>query len=1074
MLDSGMVLTVFCLYLACLFLIALWVERKAAAGKSPANNPYVYSLSLAVYCTAWTYYGSVGQAATSGLLFLPMYLGPTLAIMLWWSILRRLVQLKNSRRITSIADFISARYGRSQALAAMVTMIALVGITPYIALQLKAIISTFEIITAAGTTSWVRADVGPVVVVLMVVFTIILGVRRLDPTERHEGMMMALAVECVVKLLALLTVGIFVTYFMNDGFSDIFRRLSESPFHNLLEFGKQDAAAYVTWAGYLVLSMSAILFLPRQFHVAVIENHDEKHILTAMWLLPLYLLLISMFVLPIAAGGLLDGQPLYDADTFVLRIPLQHGKPWLSLLVFIGGFSAAAGMIMICSVTMATMITNHLLLPLVQWVRWLAFVKRHLLKCRWGAVAGFIVIGYWFEERIGESYMLVNIGLISFAAVLQFAPAILGGLFWRRGNKAGAILGLAGGFAVWCYTLLVPSFVKSGWVTSALLEKGPWGIALLKPEELFGLTGFNPLSHAVLWTMLCNIGLYVAGSLYSWEGDEDRSLAEEFVGVLETTAPLRRARRRDVYIELAPKKNEIEKVLCQYFAEPETEAMVERCLIETGVHSAEQISIVQLVELHNKVERSLAGAIGSAAAHKALQQGTIFTPREARELSEVYSEILADLKVLPSELSERIDYYQERERLLLQQAKELEQKVDELRKQIRKRKQAEVALRESEARYRTLVESTSDAILLVDKERMIVSANQAFLDLFGYERTELERQSIRIVHPSEESFIAFGKRAHSAVATETPFWTEWNLVRRDGTIFPIEGSYSAIRGPDGSPAAYVAIIRDITERKKAEEELKNYRDHLENMVKERTLQLEAAQKALVQKEKLKTLGAIAAEVAHEIRNPLMSVGGFAMRLQKKFPDLPEVAIILEESRRLEKILDRIRDYLRPVEMRSRECSVNTVVAESVGLLAPDLEREGVVWQLDLAPDLPPALVDPDILAEVFNYVITHTAKVMDKQGVLIIRTYETEQNIQIDFRSPVPVEKPIKDPERLLLPFEEGEAIGGVPLSYRLLKAMGGLLSFTQEGRDMLFTVSLPRVPESDTDTPKSPAGLRT
>ena len=1069
MLDPGMVLTVFCLYMACLFLIALWVERQSAEGRSPANNPYVYSLSLAVYCTAWTYYGSVGQAATSGFLFLPMYLGPTIAIMLWWSILRKLVQLKNTRRITSIADFISARYGRSQSIAAMVTVIALVGITPYIALQLKAIISTFEIITASGTTSWIRAEVGPVVVVLMVIFTIILGVRRLDPTERHEGMMMALAVECVIKLVALLTVGVFVTYFMNDGFSDIFQQLSESPFQDLLDFGKQGTAPYVTWTGYLVLSMSAILFLPRQFHVAVVENHDEKHILTAMWLLPLYLLLISLFVLPIAAGGLLDGQPLYEADTFVLRIPLQHGKPWLSLLVFIGGFSAATGMIMICSVTMATMITNHLLLPLVQWIRWLAFVKRHLLRCRWGAVAGFIIVGYWFEERIGESYMLVNIGLISFAAVLQFAPAILGGLFWRRGNKTGAMLSLAGGFTVWCHTLLLPSFVKSGWLPQTLLEKGPWGIKLLKPEELFGLAGFDPLSHAVLWTMIFNVAFYVAGSLYAEESDEERSLTDEFVGVLDMAAPLRHARRRDAYIDLAPKKNEIEKVLGQYFAEPETAAMVQKCLHETGVLDAAQISIVQLVELHNEVERSLAGAVGSAAAHKALQQGTIFTPREAQELSEVYSEILADLKVMPGELTERIDYYQERERLLLNQARELEQKVEELRKQVRKRKKTQVALRESEERYRTLVESASDAIVLVDRERMIVSANQAFLDLFGYERGELEGQSIRIVHPSGESFVAFGQRVHSAVEAEAPFRTEWNLVRKDGTVFPMEGSYSAIRAPNGSPTAYVAVIRNITERKKTEEELENYRDHLEQMVKERTLELEAAQKALVQKEKLKTLGAIAAEVAHEIRNPLMSLGGFAMRLRKKFPDLPEVEIILEESKRLEKILDRIKDYLRPVEMRPRECPVNTVVAECVGLLAPDLERERVVWQLDLAPDLSPAYVDPDILAEVFIYVITHTAKVMDKQGALTVKTYESDHNIQIDFRSPVPVDKPIEDPERLLLPFEEAGRTGGVSLSYRLLKSMGGLLSFVQEDHDMIFTVSLPRVPESDTGMKQRP-----
>lgn len=1068
MLDSRIVLAVFCLYMAVLFLVALWVERKSAAGRSPANNPYVYSLSLAVYCTAWTYYGSVGQAATSGLLFLPMYLGPTIAVMLWWSVLRRLVHLKNTRRITSIADFISARYGRSQAIAALVTVIALVGITPYIALQLKAIISTFEIITAAGTASWIRADVGPIVVVLMVVFTIILGVRRLEPTERHEGMMMALAVECVIKLVALLTVGVYVTYFLNDGFSDLLQRLAASPFQKLLQFGGRDATSYVTWAGYLVLSMSAILFLPRQFHVAVVENHDEKHILTAMWLLPLYLLLVSLFVLPIAAGGLLDGLPIEQADTFVLHLPLHHDKSWLSLLVFIGGFSAAAGMIMISSVTMATMITNHLLLPLAQGLPRLAFVKRQLLKCRWGAVAGFILIGYWFEERIGESHMLVNIGLISFAAILQFAPAILGGLFWRRGNRGGALLGLTGGFGVWCYTLLLPPFVKSGWLPIGLLDQGPWGIDLLKPEALFGLAGFNPLSHAVLWTMVVNIGLYMAGSLYAEDSDEERGLAEEFVGILDTTVPLRHARRRDAYIGLAPKISEIERVLGQYFNELETAAMVQKCLIRTGMQDTDQVSIVQLVALHNEVERCLAGAIGSAAAHKALQQGTIFTPREAQELSEVYGEILADLKVMPSELTERIDYYQEREKLLLHQALELEKKVAELRKQIKKRKEAQGALRESEERYRTLVESTSDAILLVDRTRRIVSANQAFLDLFGYERTDLEGQSIQIVHPSEESLVAFGERAQQEIEQGSAFWTEWNLVRKDGSIFPMEGSYSAIRAPDGTPTAYVAIIRDITARRQAEEELKNYRDHLEQMVRDRTVALEAAQKALVQKEKLKTLGAIAAEVAHEIRNPLMSLGGFALRLQKKYPDLPEVEIILKESRRLEKILDRIKEYLRPVEMRPRECSVNTVVAECVGLLAPDLEREGVVWALELSPDLPPAWVDPDILVEVCIHVVTHTAKIMDKNGILTIMTYKSEQHIQVDFHSPVPADKPMEDPERLLLPFEEGAESGGLPLSYRLLKNTGGLLAVTEEDHAIRFTITLPPAPQPAPETAPS------
>jgi PAS domain S-box-containing protein len=1040
-----------------LFLTALWVEHKSARGKSPANNPLVYSLSLAVYCTTWTYYGSVGQAAVSGLLFLTTYLGPTIAIILWWISLRKLVRLKNIHRITSIADFISARYDKSQSIAAMVTIIALVGIVPYISLQLKAVISTFTILTDDGTsTSWIGGHAGATIVLLMVAFTLIIGLRSLNPTESHEGMMVALALECTIKLFALLIVGTFVTFFMHDGFGDIFQRASQSPFRDLLYIGGKSVSFYTTWACYLVLSMSAILFLPRQFHLAVVENRDEKHILTAMWLLPLYMLLISLFVLPIALGGLLGGFPAGEADTFVLKIPLSYGKGWLSLLVFIGGVSAAAGMIMISSVTLSTMITNHLLLPFFEWFSPMGFMKRHLLKCRWAAAAGFILIGYWFEEQIGAFYTLVDIGLISFAAVLQFAPAILGGLFWRRGNKAGAILGLAAGFLVWCYTLLLPSFMKSGRISNATLANGPWGIQFLRPEGLFGVTGLDPLSHAVLWTMLFNVGLYFLGSLYFEETERERDLAEEFVGVFGVGAHLRRPRRRDANIDLAPKKGEIERLLGQYFPTEEVETTVRGCLLKTGALEASRISVEQLATLHNEVEKALAACIGSAAAHKGLQQMTIITPGEAAELSEVYSEILADLKINPIELTERIDYYQERERLLVAQAKELEEKVEELENEIRQRRLAEEALGVSEERYRTLVESTSDAILLVDANRAIISVNKAFLDLFGYELSEVEGKSIRIAYPSDESFEASGQKIRNMLESVGPFTAEWELKRKDETVFPVEGSYSAIRSPDGSILAYVAIIRDITEKKKAEEQLKAYRDHLETMVEERTMALKAAQKALVQNEKLKTLGAIAAEVAHEIRNPLMSIGGFALRLQRKNPGLPEADIIAGESRRLEKILDRINKYLRPVEMRPQRCPVNTVVAETLGLLSADLQRERVIWKLDLDPEQPIAYVDVDIVSEVIINVIRHIVKLMDNQGTLTVKTSESDQDIQIEFQAPIRGRQ-VKDPELLAMPFEETDESGGVPLSYRLLKSMGGFLAFAQEDDIMLFTVSMPK-----------------
>ncbi len=679
MLNSYAVLTIFCLYMAVLFGAALWVERRSALGRSPVDNALVYSLSLAVYCTGWTYYGSVGKAVTSGLLFLPIYLGPTLAIILWWTVLRKLVRIKTTHHITSIADFISARYDKSPAVAALATLIALFGTMPYIALQFKAIFTTFEIITLGEgeSASWIAGHLGSVVAGLMVVFTLVLGVRRLDPTERHPGLVMAVAVECLVKLMAFLAAGVFVTYILFDGFGDILNRLPEEVPAHIERMWTESESAPLTWLTYLVLGMSAIMFLPRQFHVSVVENFDEKHIKTAMWLFPVYMFLINIFVFPIAMAGILKGFSHLQADSFVLRLPLESGWKWLTVLVFIGGTSAATGMIMISSITVSTMITNHFLLPVIGWSPWLGFLRRQLIKCRWVAVAGVILIGYWFERAVGESYMLVNIGIIAFAAAFQFAPVILGGIFWRRANKAGALMGLGAGFALWVYTLLLPAFVRSGWIARTWLESGLFGIAALKPEQLFGVSSVGALPQAVFWSMAFNIGLFVLGSLLFRQSESEQSLAREFVGALAKRPSLARPSDRESNIELSAKREIIEDLLTQYFSEREAAALTEKCLKEVGLEGKSRISIVELADLHSELERALAGALGAAAAHRTLAQSRIFTERESRELSEVFAEILASLRVNPEELKRRIDYHQERESLLADHAAELEAKVRE-------------------------------------------------------------------------------------------------------------------------------------------------------------------------------------------------------------------------------------------------------------------------------------------------------------------------------------------------------------------------------------------------------------
>ncbi len=666
------------LYVGLLLLIARWAEHRQAGDVSITDNALVYSLSLAVYCTSWTFYGSVGKAATSGTFFLTTYLGPTMAISLWWLVLRKMVRIRNSHRITSIADFISARYAKSQMIAALVTLMALVGNMPYIALQFKAIISTFCILTGKGDSngSWIGSHAGPVVVCLMIAFTIVVGARRQDPTERHRGMIAALAVECMVKLVAFLAAGIFVTFFMYEGFGDIFDRLARQ--HGSWSAGVENlqVSSYSTWLSNILLSMSAIMFLPRQFHVAVVENSNERHILTAMWILPLYMFLISVFVYPIAMGGLLHGYPAADADSFVLTLPLEHAGPWLSFLVFIGGFSSAAGMIMISSMTTATMITNHLLLPAMDCLKWewLGILRRNLLRCKWAAVACGIGAGYWFELQVGESFMLANIGNIAFAAALQFAPVSLGGIFWRKGNQVGAMMGLSAGFAVWCYTQLVPAFARSGWMSRTLLERGPWGIELLHPEHLFGITALDPVSHTVLWTVILNGGLYVLGSLCAEASQSERSMAAEFMGVRSSVAGAPPG-HSEAYVDAESKREQIIALLLQYFTHPEARALADRSFAAAGLAGKDRLTIIELAELHSHVEKNLAGSIGAGAAHRALNKQAIFSEREARELSDIYGEILAELRVTPDELRKKVDYYQERASLLSNYARDLEEEV---------------------------------------------------------------------------------------------------------------------------------------------------------------------------------------------------------------------------------------------------------------------------------------------------------------------------------------------------------------------------------------------------------------
>jgi Na+/proline symporter/nitrogen-specific signal transduction histidine kinase len=647
MLQGWVILLVSFAYLGVLFAIATWGDRRAEAGRSIIANPWIYSLSLAVYCTTWTFYGSVGRAASSGIGFLPIYLGPTLMVGLWWFVMRKIVRISKTYRITSIADFIASRYGKSQLLGGLVTVIAVLGVIPYISLQLKAISGSFTILLhypsmvmpAEAAAAPFLQDKALYIAVVLAAFTILFGTRHLDATERHEGLVAAIAFESGVKLLAFLAVGAFVTWGVYDGFGDVFRLAAESPRLRGLAAGEGSAGgSYGTWAFLTLLSMLSIMFLPRQFQISVVENVDENHLRKAIWVFPLYLLLINIFVLPVALGGLFMFEDWgVDADTFVLTLPMAWDHEALTLFAYLGGLSAGTGMVIVETIALSTMVCNDLVMPALLRQRWLRLDARRdlsglLLSIRRLAIVVILIFAYVYFRVAGEAYALVAIGLISFAAVAQFAPAILGGIYWRRATRGGAVTGLVAGFLVWAYTLAIPSFAKSGWLPSGFLEDGLFGLALLRPQALFGLTALDETSHALFWSLLANLALYVGVSLSTRPGVAELRQAAAFVGIFDRTGSPERSRGwlgRASAVELVP-------VVGRFLGPERAREAFQALARRRGLASLEELppgaDVVQFAETQ------LAGAIGGASARVIVASVVEEEPPALAEVMEILDE----------------------------------------------------------------------------------------------------------------------------------------------------------------------------------------------------------------------------------------------------------------------------------------------------------------------------------------------------------------------------------------------------------------------------------------------------
>lgn len=596
------------LYVAVLFAVAFWADKRAERGQMGwLRSPFVYTLSLSIYCTAWTFYGAVGNAARSGLEFVTIYLGPSLVMFAWWVLLRRLVRVGRTQRTTSIADLISSRYGKSNNLGVLVTLLAVVGVTPYIALQLQSVTLSFDVFATDGDSN--LRQTAFFVALGLAAFAILFGTRNLDVNAHHHGVVTAIAIEAIVKLVALLSVGVFVVFYVGGGVTSTLAAIDAS---QIGDRGIEPAR----WTVLIFLSAMAIICLPRMFQVMVVENPSERHLATASWAFPLYLLAMSLFVVPIAVYGQWTMPDGANPDLFVLTVPLAYDRDGLALLAFLGGFSSATSMVIVAAIAVSTMVANHIIMPI--WlntrtsgatvsgdVRYVVITSRRISI---GVVVG---LGYLYYVFSGGGAALAAMGLISFTGMAQVVPALLGGLFWRGATRVGAAAGLSVGFAIWLWTSFLPSFGAGGLMPMSVMIDGPFGLSFLRPQALFGLEGLDPLVHAVFWSLLLNSAAFCLCSILTFPTPVERVQAATFVNILRHSGAAPGWTGSDV---------EAEELLMM--SQRILGASQAQRLFEGEAEQQGKIGYLPDVSpgFLEKLERELAGSVGAATAHAMITQ----------------------------------------------------------------------------------------------------------------------------------------------------------------------------------------------------------------------------------------------------------------------------------------------------------------------------------------------------------------------------------------------------------------------------------------------------------------------
>jgi Na+/proline symporter/signal transduction histidine kinase len=1030
MINGWVIITAALAYIGLLFAIAYYGDRYIKRRKPQRARPTIYALTLAVYCTSWTFFGSIGLSAQTGLDFLAVYLGPIVAFIFARGLIGRIIRLSKTQNITSIADFIAARYGKNPSVAAVVTVIAVIGGLPYIALQLKAV--SQSVTTLLGPSGPVTGlpfgDLALLVALTMGAFSILFGARNSDATEHQDGLMLAIAVESAVKLLAFLAVGAYITFGMMGGIGPLIEKASQNEYvSELYQRGFHGG----TLLSVTFLSFVCIILLPRQFHVTVVENKSEAELQRAGWLFPLYLVAINLFVVPVAIAGLVTFPAgTVDGDMYLLALPLASGSELFTLIAFLGGLSAATAMVIVATVALSIMVCNDLVMPLLLQRRTLSMEDRadmgqFLLHIRRSAVLIILLLAYGFYALVGNSYALASIGLLSFVAISQFAPAFFGGLLWRRGTARGAIAGILAGFAVWAYTLLLPYFVRAGLIDPSFLESGLFGLAILRPQMLF-YTNFDPLTHGVVWSLFFNV------------------LAFVMVSLLRPPVPIERL-QANVFIEQDPPRYTVQNLRPA----------------RASVNAGELIATVSRYLGSERTER----AFGDFAASRGVTL-------DARAEADIHT-----IRFTENLLASAIGAASSR----LVMSLTLKRKHVGVTSALKLLDDASEALQYNRDLLQTALDHVRQGIAVFDKDMRLICWNRQFRDVlslpaslgrFGVPLDQIIRHLAQAVsqHRGRIEEIVTDRITKYVVSLET-----FHERLPDGRV--IEVRANAL--PQGG---IVVTYMDITAQVSASEGLARAKEELERRVAERTAELTAVNRELeIAKSKADeaNLGKtrFLAAASHDILQPLNAARLYTTSLteQNRDGDLQRLAQNIDASlEAVEEILNALLDISRldtgAMKPELGIFPVNELFHQLRVEFEPMARTRGL--RLTIVPSSLYVRSDRRLLRRVLQNLVSNALKYTEHGGVVLgCRRRGRQVMIEVHDTGPgIPLHQQafiFKEFKRLET---RGRVIPGLGLGLSIVDRMCRMLDHplslnSRPGRGSTFGVALSRAHRSDAES---------